>query len=449
MRALVLIALGGGLVYFTWTRFGDVGAADGAPAGTAETEEVSQGSTAGGQFMSLQQRAEAQARTSPGPQPAAPEPASSERLSSSESIPVQPSSDVAGDGLLDLGSLGNPLIEGELMAHRVGDLQAYISGDGARLSLARRNLLIAYGLLIRGMPGQAEKYAKGLEDAADVTSEEYALLQSARQGRSVRARNASHKLQRSPLVLGVTMGLMAEEGSRLLREQEWKHAASVFSELLLAEIDAPWSADRDALAAWSDSLTSAQANHRWNREGAWPSFELEVQPGDTMVALRKRAIAKRPQLVICTGLMERANQVTGYLREGQKIRIPTDAVHTVVDLSARWLFYLHGAEVVAAWPIAIGREGEETRPGSYLVGKKLEEPTWFPTGRVVPYGDPDNPLGTRWVGLANSGGLGIHGTWEPETIGTMASDGCVRLRNAAVEQLFEIIPRGSRVLVRP
>jgi lipoprotein-anchoring transpeptidase ErfK/SrfK len=68
---------------------------------------------------------------------------------------------------------------------------------------------------------------------------------------------------------------------------------------------------------------------------------------------------------------------------------------------------------------------------------------------MVPYGDPENPLGTRWIGLENSQGLGIHGTWEPETIGTMASDGCIRLANQAVEELFEIIPRGSVVLVRP
>jgi hypothetical protein len=299
------------------------------------------------------------------------------------------------------------------------------------------------------MPGQADKYASGLEEATEVTAEEWELLQSARRGGSVRVRNAAHKLRRSPLVLGVSMGLMAEEGERLLREQDWRGAAEVFSELLLAEVDAPWSANRTALAAWSKSLAAGQANHRWNRQGAWPHFVVQVEAGDSLVAIRKRVIKDRPRMALCTGLMNRSNQLGKYLRAGQELRVPTDTPHTIVDLSARWLFYMHAGEVVAAWPVAIGRAGEETTPGSYQVGEKAPEPPWYPPGGMVPYGDPENPLGTRWIGLENSQGLGIHGTWEPETIGTMASDGCIRLANQAVEELFEIIPRGSVVLVRP
>lgn len=444
MRTLVLIALGGSLLYFTWTRYGGEEEPEQAP--TALEEELPSG---GGQFMSPSQNEEAIANSEPpeSAHPAAPE-GELAGASPSEQAPERVI-DADGGGLPDLAALGDPLHEGELMAHRVGDLQEYISGPGAKLSVARRNLLIAYGLLIRGMPGQAEKYANGLEKATDVTSEEWALLQSARQGKSVRARNASHSLHPSPLVTGVSMGLMAEEGARLLREQNWKGAAEIFSELLLAEIDAPWEANRSALATWSDSLESAQANYRWNRQGAWPAQEVVVLSGDTLVAIRKRVIAQRPNLSICTGLVHRANQLGKYLQEDDVLRIPTDQAHTIVDLSARWLFYMHGSEVVAAWPIAIGREGEETTPGSYMVGEKAPEPPWYPPGRVVPYGDPENPLGTRWIGLENSNGLGIHGTWEPGTIGTMASDGCVRMRNQSVEELFEIIPKGSRVLVRP
>jgi lipoprotein-anchoring transpeptidase ErfK/SrfK len=44
-------------------------------------------------------------------------------------------------------------------------------------------------------------------------------------------------------------------------------------------------------------------------------------------------------------------------------------------------------------------------------------------------------------------GYGIHGTWEPGTIGKQASAGCVRLGNADVEELFIIIPVGTPVTI--
>ena len=444
MRTLLLIALGGGLLYFTWSRYGETSAA-GDPAGQPAQETPAGGG--GGRFMTQAPSEGSTAGTPPsGPRPAAPETAEPEVVQA----PVREER-VPGDGdLPDLDSLGDPLREGELMAHDVSRLQGYIRGDGAGLSINRRNLLIAYGLLIRGMPGQVEKYVQGLDGASDITAEEWDLVDSARSGNRVRARNASASLHANPLVLGVSMGLMAAEGERLLRQQEWKKAAEVFSELLLAEIDAPWEADREALAAWSRGLESAQANHRWNREGQSASTEVEVLSGDTLVAIRKRVLAERPRMNLCTGLVHRSNQLGKYLKPGEVLRVPTDPVQVVVDLSACWLFYMHGEEVVGAWPVAIGRRGEETRPGTYSVGTKLPEPPWFPEGKnMVPYGDPENPLGTRWIGLENSGGLGIHGTWEPDTIGSMASDGCVRLRNEAVEELYEVIPQGSRVLIRP
>ena len=92
--------------------------------------------------------------------------------------------------------------------------------------------------------------------------------------------------------------------------------------------------------------------------------------------------------------------------------------------------------------------------GVYEVGELQENPMWFPIGQPpVPYGDPRNPLGTRWIGWVpvqgGKSGLGFHGTNEPATIGAAGSDGCVRLRNEDVEQLYKILPRGCRIIVQP
>lgn len=246
------------------------------------------------------------------------------------------------------------------------------------------------------------------------------------------------------------MAFVERDATEAATAGRWRDSARLLSELLLTEIDAPWAADPASLARWSDALEDAQSSHRWSPEGSWPSTEVRVQPGDTLVAIRKQLVAENPKLQVCTGMIERSNKLGRYLREGQLLRIPTDRVRTLIDLSARWLFYLHADEVVAAYPVATGRVGMETTPGRYTVGVKTPEPPWFPPGKpMVPYGDPANRLGTRWIGLEGSKGLGIHGTWEPETLGTMASDGCIRLHNDKVEELFEVVPRGSEVVIRP
>jgi lipoprotein-anchoring transpeptidase ErfK/SrfK len=44
-------------------------------------------------------------------------------------------------------------------------------------------------------------------------------------------------------------------------------------------------------------------------------------------------------------------------------------------------------------------------------------------------------------------GFGIHGTWERNSIGSQSSAGCVRMFNEDVEELFDIVPRKSRVTI--
>jgi lipoprotein-anchoring transpeptidase ErfK/SrfK len=132
--------------------------------------------------------------------------------------------------------------------------------------------------------------------------------------------------------------------------------------------------------------------------------------------------------------------------------VPTDPVSVLVDLDTRWLLCLEGEEVVASWPVGVGRVGEETIAGRFTVGEKQENPPWFPAGReMIPFGDPRNPLGTRWRGWFRDGvktSYGIHGTKDPTSIGKAESDGCIRLRNEDVEALFELVPLSSPILVQ-
>ncbi len=100
--------------------------------------------------------------------------------------------------------------------------------------------------------------------------------------------------------------------------------------------------------------------------------------------------------------------------------------------------------------IADGKQNR-TPEGKFVVKNKEVEPSWTAPGKNVPFGDPANPLGTRWMGIketclnSQNTGYGIHGTKDPNSIGTSASNGCIRMHNSEVEELFDIIPYGVPV----
>ncbi|HJP01825.1 MAG TPA: L,D-transpeptidase [Planctomycetota bacterium] len=449
MRGLVLFLLGGAVLFLAWSGYGR------NPESPAP--EVSERPSRG-RMMSVSEMEAALQEVARG-DGALPPQGQGERAISSANRALgyengkneAPGADLtseAGPLALDW-NLGDPVLEGSMLLHDPERMEEYL-GDGAGkdLSKGRKRLLFVLATLVRTSPEQAASYARGLEEAADVTDAErdfvFGVLESGR----ARPRAASSGAP-GALILGARMALLAREAEAHLRASRHADAARLFSALLLSEIDAPWAEDRGILRRWTAGLSQAQAGHRWNRRGEWPSFEVTVVSGDSLVAIRKRIVAERPHMTLCTGLIQRCNQAGKILHPGDVLRIPTDQAHALVDLSARWAFYLMGEEVVAAWEVAIGLEGR-TIPGSYTVGEKLEDPPWTPIGRpFVPFGHPDNPLGARWIAWKGSDGLGFHGTSEPETIGLEASQGCIRLLNRDVTELFEILPRGAAIEVRP
>ena len=65
---------------------------------------------------------------------------------------------------------------------------------------------------------------------------------------------------------------------------------------------------------------------------------------------------------------------------------------------------------------------------------------------MIPAG-PDNPLGTRWIGLSTKG-YGIHGTNVEDSIGKAASHGCIRMHRTDLEELFAQVEVGDEVEIR-
>ena len=237
---------------------------------------------------------------------------------------------------------------------------------------------------------------------------------------------------------------------------DFSGAARQYSALMLAEINGEGPVDQAALDRWKVGLDQAQAGYRWSRRGAWPATTVRVRPGDSLIAIRKRVLAEHGDVLLCTGLIARVNQLRNStaIRADDELRVPLTRPRVLVDLSARWTFYFLGDEVAAAWRVGVGKQGSETRPGLYTIKDKQENPPWHRPGEpMVAYGDPANPLGTRWMSWDDENGwhstLGFHGTNDEAGLGGAVSQGCIRMRNSDVEALFKVLPVGSEVRVQP
>jgi len=115
----------------------------------------------------------------------------------------------------------------------------------------------------------------------------------------------------------------------------------------------------------------------------------------------------------------------------------------IVNLTARKITLVEDGKVVKTYPVAVGKHSTPSPSGSFHIASHVVNPTYSHDGRVVKPG-PNNPVGTRWMGLGYKG-YGIHGTNHPESIGHAASHGCIRMRNQDVEELFALVRVGDEV----
>ncbi len=110
-------------------------------------------------------------------------------------------------------------------------------------------------------------------------------------------------------------------------------------------------------------------------------------------------------------------------------------------------------KVWRSFPVATGQAVYPTPAGRFQIVVKQVDPWWYPPTydswaqglSPVPPG-PDNPLGTRWMGLS-APGVGIHGTDEPGSIGWNASHGCIRMQVVDSEWLFDHVRVGTTVFI--
>lgn len=131
------------------------------------------------------------------------------------------------------------------------------------------------------------------------------------------------------------------------------------------------------------------------------------------------------------------------------------------------LWHYEDGRLVKAYRVSTGKQTQPPAPtwqdyatnfftpeGRFLLTNFVVHPPYNalkPGDKSYQGGAPGNPLGTRWMGFEvlpgdNAGIWGIHGTSEPDRIGTWASDGCIRMLTGQAEQLFGLLQGRAVVL---
>lgn len=130
----------------------------------------------------------------------------------------------------------------------------------------------------------------------------------------------------------------------------------------------------------------------------------------------------------------------------------------VIDTAERYLYLVQPDGRALRYGVGVGKEGFGWN-GEAKVQNKQEWPDWVPPPEMLERrpdlplrmaGGPENPLGARAMYLWKDGKdtlFRIHGTNEPLTIGKAMSSGCIRMINFDVQDLYERVPLGTKVVV--
>jgi lipoprotein-anchoring transpeptidase ErfK/SrfK len=177
-----------------------------------------------------------------------------------------------------------------------------------------------------------------------------------------------------------------------------------------------------------------------------------IEPGDLLQTLARQG--RVPYLYLC-----RINKISDPSRiyVGQKIKLLRGPITAVVS-KAQFRMDLYLQDVLfASYPVGLGGR-TETPVGTWLVEDRVKNPEYRDpdTGKIYPPGAKDSPIGYYWLRLkgltgqtVGRTGFGIHGTNEPESIGKKMSKGCIRMNNADVAEVYEMLwPGVSKVTVK-
>ncbi|MFH1093323.1 MAG: L,D-transpeptidase family protein [Candidatus Omnitrophota bacterium] len=165
----------------------------------------------------------------------------------------------------------------------------------------------------------------------------------------------------------------------------------------------------------------------------------EVKPGDSLFKIAKQYNTNVELIMKVNGLKN------SLIKPGMKLKIVTAVFKILVSKSDLTLKLIADDEVINVYPIGIGKDNS-TPVGQFKIVNRIVDPVWYKTGAIVPAGSAENILGPRWLGISEPG-YGIHGTVDKQPIRQQRTQGCIRMINKDVEELFDIVPLNTEVII--
>ena len=166
--------------------------------------------------------------------------------------------------------------------------------------------------------------------------------------------------------------------------------------------------------------------------------------------LDQRRAVRDINLALASGKREQIRLATATIRP--KVTRRNFGGVIVIRRSSNRLLLYNGMKYRRFFAVATGQSQYPTPLGRFTIVVKWRNPWWYPPNspwavgqKPVPPG-PDNPLGTRWMGLS-APGVGIHGTPSDGSIGYSVSHGCIRMHIPQAEWLFNHVAIGTTVFI--
>ena len=226
--------------------------------------------------------------------------------------------------------------------------------------------------------------------------------------------------------------------SEYLKNGKKYEARNELSDLYFAETD---NAKRAEIKSKLDGLNAELV---FSHEPSPDAFIYVVRPGDSLIRIASKYNTNYEFIVRIN------NKHRTSIRVGERLKILKGDVTVLVDKSDYTLTLLLDGHFIKQYPVGTGKS-DKTPEGKFIIDNKLVNPVWYSSDGIYQFGDPENVLGTRWIGFEDKKGLdgyGIHGTIDPNSIGKEMSNGCIRLRNEDVEDLFDYVKPKVTVVIQ-
>ena len=168
------------------------------------------------------------------------------------------------------------------------------------------------------------------------------------------------------------------------------------------------------------------------------NVDYVVEPGDSLYAIAKKFNTTVAFIKKMNGLE------SDTIRPDQKLKISVAKFSIWVDKSENILVLKKDGVPFRTYSVATGKDNS-TPVGVVTIVDKMVKPVWTkPGGGLVMPDSEEYELGERWLPVSIKG-YGIHGTNDDASIGKQLTAGCVRMHNADVIELYDLVPIGTEV----